>query len=111
MSSSHLTPSLVIEKLRTEFGAAIGEAYEFRASFSVAIEASHIRAVAAWLKHSASFEMLSDLSGVDHLGEEPRFEVVYVLYSLTHNCHLRLKVRVPEDNPELDSVVPVWTGA
>jgi NADH-quinone oxidoreductase subunit C len=48
---------------------------------------------------------------VDHLGEEPRFEVVYVLYSMTHNCHLRLKVRLSEENPEVDSIVSVWSGA
>jgi NADH-quinone oxidoreductase subunit C len=106
-----MTPTLVIEQLRAQFGAAIGEATEFRGSHSLSVVAGSIRSVTAWLKNSASFEMLSDLSGVDHLGEEPRFEVVYVLYSMTHNCHLRLKVRIGEENPEVDSIVSVWSGA
>lgn len=106
-----MTPSEVIERLRQEFGAAIGEAIEFRSSHSVNIEANQIVKVCSWLKHRASFEMLSDLSGVDHLGEEPRFEVTYVLYSMKHNCHLRLKVRLPESKPEVETVVSVWSGA
>src|SRR6187399_3681388 len=106
-----MTPSEVIERLRQEFGAGIGEAFEFRSSHSVNIEAAQIVKVCSWLKHSASFEMLSDLSGVDHLGEEPRFEVTYVLYSMKHNCHLRLKVRLPESKPEVETVVSVWSGA
>lgn len=106
-----MTPALVIEKLRAEFGAAIGAAVEFRSSYSVKLDAEHIVAVCRWLKRQVPFEMLSDLSGVDHLGEVPRFEVVYVLYSVTHNCTLRLQTRVPEAEPELDSVVSVWSGA
>ena len=45
-----------------------------------------------------SFEMLTDLTGVDYLGhKEPRFEVVYHLYSLTQNHRLRIKVEVEEE--------------
>src|SRR5262245_46098519 len=106
-----MTPVEVIEQLRARFGAAIGDASEFRGDHSLNVSASHIREVAAWLKQNVPFEMLTDLSGVDHLGEEPRFEVAYVLYSLEKNIYLRLKVRLSEDNPELESVVSVWSGA
>jgi NADH-quinone oxidoreductase subunit C len=57
------------------------------------------------------FEMLTDLTAVDYLGEEPRFEVVYHLYSVAKNHRLRLKARVPEDKPEIDSAVPVYASA
>ena len=30
-------------------------------------------------------------------GEEPRFEIVYHLYSMPHAAHLRLKLNVPEE--------------
>ncbi|HEX2731038.1 MAG TPA: NADH-quinone oxidoreductase subunit C [Polyangiaceae bacterium] len=106
-----MTPTLVIEKLRTEFGDAIGEASEFRGELSLTVKAEKIRAICAWLKSNVPFEMLTDLSGVDHYGEEPRFEVVYVLYSLEHNCYLRLKARVSEESPSIDSIVSVWSGA
>ena len=52
------------------------------------------------------FEMLTDLTAVDYLGEEPRFEVVYHFYSVSKNHRVRIKTRVPEDDP----VVPTATG-
>ena len=52
-----------------------------------------------------------DLSGADHLGEDPRFEVVYELYSLANGEWLRLKVRLSEDSLEIPTVTNVWATA
>jgi NADH-quinone oxidoreductase subunit C len=57
------------------------------------------------------FEMLSDLTAVDYLGREPRFEVIYQLYSVALNHRLRLKVPVPEDDPVLPSATALWKAA
>jgi NADH-quinone oxidoreductase subunit C len=59
------------------------------------------------------FEMLMDLTAVDYLvypGREdgPRFDVVYHLYSLTHNHRLRLKVPVGEDEATVPTAVDLW---
>jgi NADH-quinone oxidoreductase subunit C len=59
------------------------------------------------------FDMLMDLTAVDYLtypGREqaPRFEVVYHLYSVSHNHRLRVKVEVDEDDPVVPSAVPLW---
>ena len=56
------------------------------------------------------FDFAMDLTGVDYLGEEPRFEVVYHLYSLEKKHRVRIKARLPEEDPSIDSVVPVWPG-
>ena len=59
-----------------------------------------------------SFEMLTDLTGVDYLGiREPRFEVVYHLYSLSKNTRLRVKILLDEDDPKIPSVISVWKSA
>jgi NADH-quinone oxidoreductase subunit C len=62
-----------------------------------------------------SFEMLSDLTGVDYLGvKEPRFEVVYHLYSLTKNHRLRVKVELEDDEDiplEVPSIMEIWRAA
>ncbi len=57
-----------------------------------------------------SFEFAMDLTGVDYLGETPRFEVVYHLYSLARKQRIRIKVRLPEEDPSIDSAVSVWPG-
>ena len=57
------------------------------------------------------FEMLSDLTAVDYVGREPRFAVVYQLYSISQNHQLRVKVPVSEDDPSVPSAVPLWKSA
>lgn len=60
----------------------------------------------------AGFEMLVDETVVDYLGKRPvRFEVVASLLSLEHNLRIRLRAMVPEEDPTVDSLVPVYPGA
>jgi NADH-quinone oxidoreductase subunit C len=44
-------------------------------------------------------------------GPEPRFAVVYHLLSTRHLHRLRIKVRVPEDDPTIATVSGLWPGA
>ena len=57
------------------------------------------------------FEMLTDLTAVDRLGEAPRFEVVYHLCSLSRRHRVRIKARVSEADPVIDSAVSVYASA
>ena len=57
------------------------------------------------------FAVLSWVGGVDLLPRVPRFEVVYGLLSLSSATRFTLKVRVPEENPRVPSVVGVWPTA
>jgi len=59
------------------------------------------------------FKMLTDLTVVDYLGQVPRFEVVYQLYSLGHKHRLRVKVRVDEEPAEcwVPSATGLWKAA
>ena len=52
-----------------------------------------------------------DISSVDHFGDEPRFEVVYELYSMGHGTHLRLKSPVSEASCEAPTVSDIWPTA
>ena len=60
-------------------------------------------------------KFLSDITVVDWLGHElekdGRYEVVYNIYSLTHQYRLLIKVHLPEDNPKVASLCDVWPGA
>ncbi len=58
-----------------------------------------------------AFDFLMDVTAVDYPGREPRFEVVYHLYSLKLNHRVRLKVGASEASPHVPSVTPVWRGA
>jgi len=52
------------------------------------------------------FTMLLDVTALDWMGREPRFEVVYHLYSVKHRQRLRVKTSCTE----LDARVPSLTG-
>ena len=60
------------------------------------------------------YNFLADITAVDWLEREPRFDVVYHLLSLESRAVVRLKVRVGaegEEHPEVPSVVSVWPTA
>ncbi len=56
------------------------------------------------------FNVLTEITAVDYLPREPRFEVVYHLLSIPFRRRLRLKVRVPID-ASLPTMQEVWPSA
>src|SRR5438309_8701770 len=77
------------------------------------VKPSALPAIARFLHDDPemAFVMLSDILSVDYPEDEDRFEVIYLLKSLPRNHRLRLKVRIPEDNPTIPTVTSVWKGA
>ena len=57
------------------------------------------------------YNAIADLTCVDWYPREPRFEVVYHLWSTPNKKHLRLKVKLQGDDPNIDSLTPLWPGA
>jgi NADH-quinone oxidoreductase subunit C len=51
-----------------------------------------------------------DLTCVDRFGREPRFDVVLHLRSLGKKHRVRLYGGVPEEDPTIETLVPVWVG-
>ena len=103
------SPKAAIAAIEAQF--KVLQKVEFRGETSLTVEASKIAEICTFCRDTLGFDFLSDLSGVDHLGEDPRFEVVYELYQMAASQWLRLKVRVSEDHLELPSVVGVWATA
>ena len=99
-------------KLKTQFGELISEPDEFRGEITLQVaDSERIAEVCGHAKQELGFDYLVDLSNVDHYGEDPRFTVVYELYGYSHRCHLRLKVNLSEEKPELPTVSGVWKTA
>jgi NADH-quinone oxidoreductase subunit C len=110
-----MEPTEIAGLLRKErFPLEVKEIAEFRGQVSVTVRRERIVEILRFL-HDApelSFDYLEDLCGVDYLGKkEPRFEVVYHLYSMEHRKRIRIKAEVPEDDCTIDSVVNIWEGA
>jgi NADH-quinone oxidoreductase subunit C len=60
---------------------------------------------------SAYFDMLSCLTGIDNGVAAGTMEVVYNLYSIPFNHHIMLKVVLPRENPQVETVSFIWRGA
>src|SRR5437016_11340976 len=82
-----------------------------RGEITLEIAPEEIVHVCHFLKVEQLFERLSTVTGVDRYPADPRFEVIYHLHSIACNLRLRLKCRLHGDNPQIDSVTPVWRGA
>ncbi len=93
------------------FGKKIVTKTEFRGETTFTIAREDLREVAKFCRDELSFDFLVDISSVDNFGEEPRFEVVYELYSMTLSIHLRLKLRVSEDDATVETVSDIWPAA
>ena len=60
---------------------------------------------------STYFDSLSCLTGIDNGPEAGTMEVAYNLYSIPFGHHLMLKVVLPREKPEVDSVTGIWKAA
>jgi NADH-quinone oxidoreductase subunit C len=103
----------VAERLRAAFPEAIIASSEFRGQLNVHVLPEAIVGVAQFLRDDAElrYNFLENLCGVDYLGRNPRFEVVYHLLSHANRHRICLKVGLPERNPSVASLTPLWSAA
>lgn len=106
-----MTGQDLLASLAKLLGAKLQEKIEFRGESTFVILPADLREVAKFCKDELSFDYLIDISSVDNFGDEPRFEIVYELYSMTLAIHLRLKLRVSEDQCEVATVSDIWPTA
>lgn len=101
----------LLNSLSQILGPKFQDKTEFRGETTYTILAADLREVARCCRDDLSFDYLLDITSVDHYGTEPRFEIVYELYSMSVGLHLRLKLRVSEDPGTVDTVSDIWPTA
>jgi NADH-quinone oxidoreductase subunit C len=101
----------LLASLGSLFGAKIQEKTKFRGETSFTILAANLREVGKFCRDELSFDYLLDITSVDNFGDEPRFEIVYELYSMALAVHLRLKLRISEEVCAVDTVSDIWPTA
>jgi NADH-quinone oxidoreductase subunit C len=106
-----MSAQAAVDKLKAKFGDTVLETIEFRGETTVVVKKEEIVAVCSFLKQELGFNFLTDLCGVDYLGQAPRFMVVYQLYSIGGNIRLRVKAPVEESDARIETVTGVWATA
>ena len=102
-----------VDALREKFGEGIQDVAEFRGQTTVHVARESVIDVLRFLKDTADldYNWLATLTAVDDWPEEPRFAVLYQLYSMRFGAYLRLKVRVAGDDPVLPTATIVHLNA
>ena len=106
-----MNSSEAVEKIETRFQDYILLKNSFRDELSLTVTKDSLIEIMTFCKNDLGFDYLVDLTAVDNLGTNPRYEVVYELYSYSDSCHLRIKVGVDESEREVSSVVGLWPTA
>ncbi|MCH8547995.1 MAG: NADH-quinone oxidoreductase subunit C [Balneolaceae bacterium] len=111
--SLNLSESLkpVIDALSEKYSDKLIEVYQSCGDTYVRVEADAIVEICHYLKNEHHFTYLTDIFGIDRYTSEERFEVVYNIVSLREGSRLFVKIRLEEENPEVDSMVSVWPAA
>lgn len=82
---------------------------------TIYVSREHLVGAMRTLRDTLGFTFLADIVAVDYLPREPRFEVVYLLANLGTGggvpARLRLKVRVPGNDPTLPTLTGLWKMA
>jgi NADH-quinone oxidoreductase subunit C len=100
----------LLASLEKMLGDKLQRKIEFRGETTFVILPADLREVAKFCRDELGLDYLLDITSVDNFGEEPRFEIVYELYSMALATHLRLKLSLSEDG-EVQSVSDIWPTA
>lgn len=115
-----MKPLEIAELIKEQYPDDVLEINDFRNQVFLTVTKEKVKDILKYLHNddTLSFDYLVDLCAVDYLDrKEPRFEVVYNLFSIKMRHFIRIKTQLKEDTPEepdnlsIDSVVDLWRGA
>lgn len=99
-----------VTSLQQRYSETVLDAIEFRGEHTIKVTLGSLLDVLTTCKNELGYELLIDISSLDHFGDDPRFEVVYELATIDDSKHLRIKSAVAEDE-EVPSAVGIWKAA
>jgi NADH-quinone oxidoreductase subunit C len=100
----------VRETLVATLGDMLIASNEEHGEIVLGVQRERIEDVLRLLRDEHDYQQLMEIAGVDYPSREERFEVVYMLLSLTKNHRIMVKVRAAEDTP-VPTVTTLWPVA
>jgi len=106
MSANELT-----QALRQALGNDIAEVVVFRDEVTLNVPRERVIEVLTHLRDVQQFDMLTDETCVDYYPREPRFGILYQLYSIPRNIRVRVKVMLSEYDASLPTATGIYRNA
>jgi NADH-quinone oxidoreductase subunit C len=101
---------LIAQELRDQDTESVLDTTYFRDKAALLVNPAAIGSVLEHLR-GKGFTFLASVHGVDYFPEEPRLGVHYELLDMREVDRITVKLRVPTDAPEVQSVTPRWPTA
>ena len=101
---------LLAQDLREAEEGSVLDTVHFRGKGTLEVAPAAIRATLERLREKG-FRFLASVHGVDYYPDEPRLGVHYELLDMDKLDRLTVKLRVPIDAAEVESVTPDWPTA
>ena len=100
----------VIDALGQSVSVWLDDAREAHGEIILTAKRDHIEAVLRTLRDDHEYQQLMEIAGADYPDRAERFEVVYMLLSLTKNHRIMVKCSTDEDTP-VATVTTLWPNA
>src|SRR5271170_2330947 len=101
---------LIAQDLREANPDSVVDTLYFRNKAALTVAPAAIRTVLAALRQRG-YTFMASVHGVDYYPEEPRLGVHYEMLDMQRVDRITVKLRVPLDDPEVDSVTLEWPTA
>lgn len=114
MSLSKITNEELLNQLQTQFGESILEQNETYGILNIYVPANHAKSVVKWLKEHATIQMsyLTNIAAIHYpFNKNEELEVIYQLHSLQNNVRLRVKSKLPIEQPNIPTITDIYAGA
>ena len=102
-----------VQALQKSFNDKVLSVEEFRGQTMVNLDRAVILDACKLLHddEALQFDFLAALTAVDYFPQEPRFAMIYQLYSIPKRVFLGLRVLLQGDSAEIDTVESVYANA
>jgi NADH-quinone oxidoreductase subunit C len=101
---------LLAQELRESQPDSVRDTEHFRGKAALHVDPAAIRGALLFLREKG-FRFLASVHGLDYYPQEPRLGVQYELLSMEDLDRITVKLRVPTDDPRVESVTPDWPTA
>jgi NADH-quinone oxidoreductase subunit C len=101
---------LLAQELRDRDDGTVLDTLFFRRQATIVVAPARNREALTLLR-DRGYAFLASLHGVDYYPHEPRLGVIYELLDMERPDRIRVKCRVPTEDPHVRSVVDLWSGA
>jgi NADH-quinone oxidoreductase subunit C len=102
---------MIYDDISTGLSGLYQRAWDSFGMLVLEIERQDLLKVVARLRDEFGFDLFLDVTAVDLMPREPRFDVVYHFLGSKHHQRIRLKLQVSEGDPTVETLTRLYGSA